>query len=873
MGFLLQWLIFFIPDGMHAYGQTSERPMPFAIAEPMTGQPLKKHMEFWIDTEKTADLAQAQGETYTSASGFSDSLGHMKGILWIRLRLENSLEKPQKILLEHGYSPSDRVTLFRQLDGAWHSIMMGDRAPFRNRTIDYKNPVFEVEASPGITTLYFKTESPGALTLVYYAWSQAEFYSHAFVQYLGLGLILGVMAVMALYNFFLWMTLRERAYLYYVGCIAFSIMFQLGLHGVGYQLFESHKDSSWLGNEGYLLGVDVSHLFLLFFLIEFLNLKTRMPRVTVVTKIMAGLVVMNIGNLFINGYSAAALITNMIAIIGISFTVIVGLYNCLHRYPPAYIFTFSWLIVLFGTMALGGRTLGLLPFEPVLYWLQPLSQCSEAALLSFALGQRFSYERAKQSRKISELNTSLQKHVNRVEETVLERTTEIRTILDHVSFGFLLVGRDTNVLQGSTRSCIDLFETTDIEGRSLLDLFHLDDRMKVHVKLALEQVFRGDLPDEATLIQIPDRFKLNEKTLSVKGSVVRKDGQIESILFTIIDATRLIKAESESAENSMLINIFRHQDSFKFFIQESRNQIDLMIRRSSQFTPDQMLQILHTIKGNASFFGIDDVADLIHEIEDLPSPSKNDFLEIRKTMDHIFVRHQDILKPIAENIDQKMIGVTPADIGNLKQNLLKNPELHQTVVDHWHLQISEISIIEMLGPITHAVPKLAKKLGKDVDLKMSGTSLKVNPGKMIPITSQLIHLVRNAIDHGIEPPLLRGEKPERGQISIEFDVQESEFIINFEDDGKGLDPSWIIQRAISQGILKYNEEIKPDEAWNLIFHQGFTSSNQVDEISGRGFGLAALRQAVEALEGRIDCENRAGEGCRFSISIPRSMIA
>jgi len=171
------------------------------------------------------------------------------------------------------------------------------------------------------------------------------------------------------------------------------------------------------------------------------------------------------------------------------------------------------------------------------------------------------------------------------------------------------------------------------------------------------------------------------------------------------------------------------------------------------------------------------------------------------------------------------------------------------------------------------VRDLAHKAGKKVDLQITGEETEVDKTIIEQISDPLVHLVRNAVDHGIETPeeRLAGGKPETGKITIEAKHSVGEVWIIVADDGRGLDREKILRKAVEKGLLSEDRELKDEEAWRLIFEPGFSTADQVSSVSGRGVGMDVVKRNIEKLRGKVDVQSRLGFGTVFTIRIPLTL--
>jgi two-component system chemotaxis sensor kinase CheA len=172
------------------------------------------------------------------------------------------------------------------------------------------------------------------------------------------------------------------------------------------------------------------------------------------------------------------------------------------------------------------------------------------------------------------------------------------------------------------------------------------------------------------------------------------------------------------------------------------------------------------------------------------------------------------------------------------------------------------------------VRDVARKTGKAVEFHLSGEETELDKSVVDKISDPLVHLLRNAVDHGIEERAeLRSAagKAPVGNIHLRAYHKGGSIQIEIEDDGRGLNRGAIVRKAIEQGLITPEEHLSDREVWNLIFEPGFSTAGKLTELSGRGVGMDVVRRNIMALRGEIDIHSEAGRGCRFTISLPLTL--
>ncbi|MCX7897869.1 MAG: chemotaxis protein CheA [Rhodocyclaceae bacterium] len=189
------------------------------------------------------------------------------------------------------------------------------------------------------------------------------------------------------------------------------------------------------------------------------------------------------------------------------------------------------------------------------------------------------------------------------------------------------------------------------------------------------------------------------------------------------------------------------------------------------------------------------------------------------------------------------------------------------------LQLRMVQIGETFNRFNRVVRDVSKELGKNIELVISGADTELDKSVVEKIGDPLMHLVRNAIDHGIEPAavrLARG-KPERGRVELNAYHDSSSIVIEVVDDGGGLDVDKIQAKAIERGLIQAGQTLTEQEIINLIFEPGFSTADTVTNLSGRGVGMDVVRRNIQALRGSIEVKTQPGAGSRFIIRLPLTL--
>jgi len=175
-------------------------------------------------------------------------------------------------------------------------------------------------------------------------------------------------------------------------------------------------------------------------------------------------------------------------------------------------------------------------------------------------------------------------------------------------------------------------------------------------------------------------------------------------------------------------------------------------------------------------------------------------------------------------------------------------------------------------PLPRTAREIAQRLDKRVEVEIRNAEIELDRSILDRLSDPMVHLLRNAVDHGIETPAERvaAGKSEVGHISIDARREKDSIIIEISDDGRGIDLERVRARAVDAGLVLADlaEDLPPDQVAAFVFHPGLSTAARVSEISGRGVGMDAVRATIESLGGHIELDTEAGRGTRTVLVVP-----
>jgi two-component system chemotaxis sensor kinase CheA len=222
-------------------------------------------------------------------------------------------------------------------------------------------------------------------------------------------------------------------------------------------------------------------------------------------------------------------------------------------------------------------------------------------------------------------------------------------------------------------------------------------------------------------------------------------------------------------------------------------------------------------------------------------------------------RTERVLRETWSDLDAGLGGLGLA-VGQLRDNVMK---------------LRMVPIARLFTKYQRTVRELANKLEKEVSVELEGADTELDKVLVERLEDPLLHLVRNAVDHGVEKPDLRESrgKPRRGRVKLAASQRGGQIIVTISDDGGGMDPGRLREKAIEKGVITADEAETMDDrqSFELIFRAGFSTATEVSDVSGRGVGMDVVRDAIAKLKGSIAIDSRLGQGTTMELRLPLTL--
>ncbi len=363
--------------------------------------------------EKDGSLAAVNADSGWKPLGKDHAgLGFHKDPVWLRFRLANNESTAKNLVLDMGYPLHDHVEFYATNGSQVIKKVSGDMHPYRVREVDSANIAFLLAVPPGEHTYYLRLHSQSSMVLPIRILSEQKFYHEKFQEYVVLFLYYGVLIVMALYNLFLFFSIRDRAYLYYALFTACLLMNTAILNGMAFQFL--WPDSPRWGNIAALVAVFLVHALGIQFSRSYLRTDRLVPRIDIFLKIFTALCCLGAAAAFIVPYY---ILMRPILLLILSATAVlmgVGIYGVVKKSRPAYFYLVAWVLLLTANVLAILKNAGILPSWTILAYSIQIGSAIEVVLLSLGLADR-----------INVLNNKLEAANENLENKVKERTIEL----------------------------------------------------------------------------------------------------------------------------------------------------------------------------------------------------------------------------------------------------------------------------------------------------------------------------------------------------------------------------------------------------------------------------------------------------------------
>jgi sensor domain CHASE-containing protein/signal transduction histidine kinase len=504
------------------------------------------------------------------------------------------------------------------------------------------------------------------------------------------------------------------------------------------------------------------------------------------------------------------------------------------------------------------------------------------------------------------------------EMIIQNRNNEMRLLMNSIPIGLLSFNEKFEVNPEYSSSVEDILEQSDIAGKKFLDVFGFDkeDATIYQGMIDFLEILQQDLIPEQEITALNPCEELNyrhgsiSKWLRLRYFLIERGKGIPKHVLVAIENITDKKALAERVtisekENLQLRVIAEDPDLFRELLSEIQQILGSALERIqscnkifSQEMIRETFRDVHTIKGSAGAFGlitiVEIAASLEDQLSDLSDVSEIDAATVNQIQDAFFKLQSETLEIIDKvkelfgdefndnsdihlRIPLERIKSGFLSFDHILQAEQLNEDQYQRIRDRLKVHFVDMRQVPAKRGLAKALktaPGVIHRLHKDITFIIKGSEVPLDCEIAKDLNTPLIHLIRNSLDHGIEASeeqRISAGKTSSGNVSVSIEKTSDWIIVEVSDDGKGMDPEYIKNSAIKKGFITAEKASKLtyDEAIALILLPGFSTTEKVSEISGRGVGMDAVNVAVkEVLHGNLSITSQIGIGTTFRIKVP-----
>ena len=509
---------------------------------------------------------------------------------------------------------------------------------------------------------------------------------------------------------------------------------------------------------------------------------------------------------------------------------------------------------------------------------------------------------------IQKLTTGLQNEVNAQTKEIQIQNQSFLNLLSNLDQGFLIINYQGSVENDPTNKTVEIFNDNP-KGKNITDVFNFNTTEKKAFHKWLTHVFKGVMPFKDLLPLAHKRINdINGRILELEYKPIfagKGWGKIEKVICIINDITKEVnftkKVEFAREKSDMILKLVDHPLEFLDVISELQALIEDYQKNPKNQNYENLFRAFHTIKARVANFKISEVVKRIHGIEEdlfeIMEKEKRKISDLasEKGVSENLIKTRSFVEEnekIIKNMSFKVHNLNiflhdylkeNRNIVELAQSCLnsgeKFEELHKAREELLNINnnIMKNFVNKNLRDLFFQYSKTLKEVGslqeKEISFEVEETDITVKPESYKDFFESLHHVFRNIVDHGIEEKSERIDqnKKEEAVVKVFFKKKgRFHFQIGIRDDGKGIDPLQIREKAKKVATLNSLplNKMSGHELIQLIFEPGFSTRESATTISGRGIGMDAVRKTILDLEGRVWVESDVGEGTLFVAELP-----
>jgi len=466
-----------------------------------------------------------------------------------------------------------------------------------------------------------------------------------------------------------------------------------------------------------------------------------------------------------------------------------------------------------------------------------------------------------------------------LEQRVVERTVQLgrrnqdmRLVLDNVDTALVTVDAQGRLAEERSAKVDAWFGSYQGTPRFVDYIAKTDAKFAAFFAVAHESLVDDILPRELCIHQMPSRLHARDRVYQCSYVPISQGhdlgvGDVPGLLLVIDDVTEQLRMAQEEAEQSELLAVFqglaRDRSGFLSSFEEAEHLVQQIQRGDGDLVTRK--RHLHTLKGNAGLMGAKVVASLCHRAEDELASDGVHYDDIIGLLGQRWAAVRQTLEMVLGSRGTEVVEVPAATLAELCRSIEAGASA--TEIRHRLTMLSFEPVERPLARLGQYARALAERLGKPglaVNVETDGA--RVDPHQMGNLWAALVHVVRNAVDHGIEPPDERASrgKASRGQMTLRARQVGHVLSLDIEDDGRGIDWQRVGEVAASRGLPHEGES----ELLAALLSDGFSTRKAVTDTSGRGVGMSALTSELTGLGGSLSVTTAPNRGTTWRIAVP-----
>ncbi len=361
------------------------------------------------------------------------------------------------------------------------------------------------------------------------------------------------------------------------------------------------------------------------------------------------------------------------------------------------------------------------------------------------------------------------------------------------------------------------------------------------------------------------KFKLDDDAISV---LLKANDQMRVISEN--SAKKMLEVADDPKELIINLNEIREREFDGKNAEKDNDAIELSGEKNDLDVEDETIK---RIKKNANELSKEGSLKKTKKQNNTVIEKEKSISVASEVIEKIFSRTGNVLTSLSDInriINSKLLENPQSDL-KIAKDLIEKSNLQASLLNEEVLDLRVFPMTDVMRRVKRSGFEAARSSGKKVDIIVNGETSRADRNVVRAVTDPLMHIVRNAVDHGIEPPTERGNKDEKGKVEIDISTSSSGLEIVIKDDGRGIDTSKILEKAITNGLVdrEKSKQLKDEEIFDFIFHPGFSTAEKVTDTSGRGVGMDVVKTNVISSGGSVYLNSDLGKGTKFTIVFPQ----